>query len=428
MFGVGEAARRARAARALPRRPSAAAAFLAAIAASMALAASCRTVPPPRLGEPGRRPDAGGAAASVTGPAPVEAYVQRPIVRVGVVVDAPRTVVSADSGVIVRAGTGAAGREVPLPRATFVAVAPAAAGSRFRVQVGALGDQAAATDFAAHVRELARMEPVVRWSEETRTFQVRVGDLPTRDEAVDLSSRLQQLGLSGGWVAEEPRQSMPGRLRLLETGEELAAASVVPVRPEETLSADGLTYRGVMEVRPGDAGLTLVDVVNIEDYLKGVVPNELSPDSFPALEALKAQAVAARTYVLRNRGEFAAKGYDICATPTCQVYRGKSTERPLSTEAVDETRGMTAIYQGSLINALYTSTCGGHTETGANIFEGEDVSDLGPEERGRRGLIRSFQDAALFPTLTVLDTARLAFERVAPTSFFRSALGLRGTL
>jgi ABC-type branched-subunit amino acid transport system ATPase component/ABC-type branched-subunit amino acid transport system permease subunit len=71
---------------------------------------------------------------------------------------------------------------------------------------------------------------------------------------------------------------------------------------------------------------------------------------------------------------------------------------------------------------------GGFTrpESGRVIFDGEDVSDLGPEERGKRGLIRSFQDAALFPTLTVLDAARLSFERVAPTSFFGSVLGLTG--
>jgi ABC-type branched-subunit amino acid transport system ATPase component len=64
-------------------------------------------------------------------------------------------------------------------------------------------------------------------------------------------------------------------------------------------------------------------------------------------------------------------------------------------------------------------------DDGRVIFEREDVSDLGPEERGQRGLIRSFQDAALFPTMTVLDVARLSFERVAPTRFLPSALGLR---
>jgi ABC-type branched-subunit amino acid transport system ATPase component/ABC-type branched-subunit amino acid transport system permease subunit len=71
---------------------------------------------------------------------------------------------------------------------------------------------------------------------------------------------------------------------------------------------------------------------------------------------------------------------------------------------------------------------GGFTlaDRGRVAFDGEDISDLGPEARAERGLIRSFQDAALFPTLTVLDTARLAFERTAPTSFLGSVLGLRG--
>jgi ABC-type branched-subunit amino acid transport system ATPase component/ABC-type branched-subunit amino acid transport system permease subunit len=71
---------------------------------------------------------------------------------------------------------------------------------------------------------------------------------------------------------------------------------------------------------------------------------------------------------------------------------------------------------------------GGFTtpDSGLVIFDGEDVSELGPEQRGRRGLIRSFQDAALFPTMTVLDAARLSFERTAPTRFFPSLLGLPG--
>src|SRR6185295_10910292 len=107
---------------------------------------------------------------------------------------------------------------------------------------------------------------------------------------------------------------------------------------------------------------TIINALDLEDYLRGVVPNELSPVSFPQLEALKAQAVAARTYALRNRGQFQAQGYDICATPTCQVYKGASTENELSDRAVNETRGVVATWHGELINAMYTSTCGGHTE------------------------------------------------------------------
>jgi stage II sporulation protein D len=262
-----------------------------------------------------------------------------------------------------------------VPRATFVSVATSAPRSRFRVQIASVTDESAAADIAARARQ-AGVEPTLRWNPETRTHQLRVGDLATREAAQALSARLAAVGLAGGWVVEEALDSQPGRIRLLESDDDMTRATVITSASGETLAADGRTYRGYLEVRAGDAGLTVINVLDIEDYLRGVVPNELSPTAFPALEGLKAQAVAARTYVLRNRGQFAAKGYDICATPTCQMYGGRSTEHPLSDRAVDETRGTVAYHRGSLINALYTSTCGGHTEHGSNIFEGEPTPYL----------------------------------------------------
>ena len=118
-------------------------------------------------------------------------------------------------------------------------------------------------------------------------------------------------------------------MRLLETGEELLGARSCPARAGESCRSTARPTAALLEVRPGDDGtLTVVNVLNLEDYLRGVVPNELSPAVFPQIEALKAQAVAARTYALRNRGQFAGKGYDICATPACQVYRGQSQRAP----------------------------------------------------------------------------------------------------
>jgi stage II sporulation protein D len=128
-------------------------------------------------------------------------------------------------------------------------------------------------------------------------------------------------------------------------------------------------YRGRIEVFANTHGaLTVVNVIGLEDYVRGVVPNELSPGGYPAIEALKAQAIAARTYALRNRGQFASEGYDLLPTTRSQVYRGLSSEHPLSSRAVDETRGLIATYNGEPINALYTSTCGGRTEDSENIF------------------------------------------------------------
>jgi stage II sporulation protein D len=168
------------------------------------------------------------------------------------------------------------------------------------------------------------------------------------------------------------------RLRLRETGDELLLATVVPAAPGERLRLGESEYRGAFEVRPapGEA-LTVVNVANLEDYLRGVVANELSPDAFPHIEAQKAQAVAARSWVLAHLGQYASKGYDVCATPACQVYRGTSSEHPLTDRAVAETRQVVATWRGRPINAYYTSTCGGHTEDGAAIFK-----DRAPYLRG----------------------------------------------
>ena len=136
-------------------------------------------------------------------------------------------------------------------------------------------------------------------------------------------------------------------------------------------------YRGKIEVFANTHGtVTVVNVIGLEDYVRGVVPNELS---YPALEALKAQAIAARTYAVKNRGQFASEGFDLLPTTRSQVYRGLSSETPLTTRAVDETRGIIATYHGEPINALYTSTCGGRTEDAGNIFNDSIPYLLGRE-------------------------------------------------
>ena len=90
-------------------------------------------------------------------------------------------------------------------------------------------------------------------------------------------------------------------------------------------------YRGRIEVFTNTRGnLTVVNELGLEDYVKGVVANELSPGGYPAIEALKAQAIAARTYALKNRGQFMAQGFDILPTTRSQVYRGLTSEQPLS--------------------------------------------------------------------------------------------------
>lgn len=130
---------------------------------------------------------------------------------------------------------------------------------------------------------------------------------------------------------------------------------------------NGKAYRGKIEVFVNSRGsLTVVNVVSLEDYLLGVVPAELG---LPQLEAQKAQAVAARTYAIANIGSYGKQGFDMVPTVWSQVYKGVSIENQMGTLAVQQTRGIVATHNGKPITAYYTSTCGGRTEDGGNIFD-----------------------------------------------------------
>src|SRR5438093_7620365 len=159
----------------------------------------------------------------------------------------------------------------------------------------------------------------------------------------------------------------------LDTGQLLVLPLKAKVRIEPTgtpIEIENRTYRGAIEVFGNSRNsFTVVNDLPLEEYLLGVVPNELSPGTYGQLEALKAQAVAARTYVLRNMGQYKSEGYDICATDACQVYFGAGTEDPLASRAVTETHAVIATYDDKPINALYSSTCGGRTENAENIFD-----------------------------------------------------------
>jgi stage II sporulation protein D len=170
-----------------------------------------------------------------------------------------------------------------------------------------------------------------------------------------------------------------------ETEPRLDARGPITVGPADErvdfVSFGGKAYRGRIEVFADVRGtLTVVNVVGLEDYLRGVVPKELSPGAWPELEALKAQAIAARTYAVRNAGAFRSQGFDLLPTTRSQVYGGRTAEHALTDRAVAETHGLVAIHAGRPINALYTSTCGGRTENAEEIFGGEPVPYLRARE------------------------------------------------
>jgi stage II sporulation protein D len=161
---------------------------------------------------------------------------------------------------------------------------------------------------------------------------------------------------------------------------------VVLTSSDGLVTIAGVVYRGVAEVRANSAGsLAGINELPLEEYLWGVVPRELGPDAFPELEALKAQAVAARTYALSGIGKRASDGYDLLATTSDQVYGGYAAEHPLSTQAVDETAGIAAVYDGKLITALYSSTAGGFTANNEEAFNSAPIAYLRGVPDAQRG-------------------------------------------
>ncbi len=130
---------------------------------------------------------------------------------------------------------------------------------------------------------------------------------------------------------------------------------------------NGRGYRGYLEAsRYSDSNITVVNVVKLEDYLYGVVPNEIEGLSHP--EALKAQAVAARTYTLSQLGKHMKYGFDLCNTDCCQVYKGFNSEYPTTNVAVDQTKGQIITYMGDLASIYYFAASGGMTENSENVW------------------------------------------------------------
>lgn len=135
---------------------------------------------------------------------------------------------------------------------------------------------------------------------------------------------------------------------------------------EMIVSVNGRSYRGELRLVRHQGGFTVVNDIPAEAYVKSVLPSEMPPE-WPA-EAEKAQAIAARTFALANRGRHQADGFDLCATTHCQTYTGIAGERDASTAAVQATYGQVMTYQGRLVDAVFHTDSGGMTENSEDVW------------------------------------------------------------
>ncbi len=250
---------------------------------------------------------------------------------------------------------------------------------KFLIQVAQTKDNKEAEFIAQELRTIISHKVYVTANTEDKIegiYQVIVGDFLTRGEALAFVSTLNGIGIEDTWILQEEVTEDESKPLWILVNDELKTLSdntvlyFIPSTTRSYLSFKGRDYRGIFILRASRKGVVLVNILNLEDYLMSVVPSELSPYNFNELEAHKAQAVAARTYATKNLKQNDDLGYDLCDTPKSQFYKGMNAEHPLCSQAVEETRGEVALYRGRLIDALYTSTCGGKTENVEDVFQG----------------------------------------------------------
>ncbi|MDR7562994.1 MAG: SpoIID/LytB domain-containing protein [Armatimonadota bacterium] len=181
-------------------------------------------------------------------------------------------------------------------------------------------------------------------------------------EVVDVGlGRLEYLA-PGPWTFRAAPEGIEGAGRTYGDVLRVRTLTGVPIRLVERQRA----YRGVVELRRTDRGLVVINELDLESYLYGVLRLEVDPAWPP--EALKAQAVAARTLALASLGRFRREGYDVRDTTEVQLYGGATFEDPRTNAAVDATRGVLLLHEGKPIHAVYHADSGGQTEASEHVW------------------------------------------------------------
>lgn len=133
-------------------------------------------------------------------------------------------------------------------------------------------------------------------------------------------------------------------------------------------------FKGKLQIRSSYGSLFFIEELLLDDYVRGVLEAELPP-GFPP-EAQKAQAIVSRTYALANADRHLREGYNFCDLTHCQVYAGRNTPYRSLDEVVASTQKMILSYEGKPIQALFHSTCGGHTSANQKVFGGKPLPYL----------------------------------------------------
>lgn len=342
------------------------------------VAASCATqpvgAPPAPNTAPANQPSASPNRLTPLAAAPRS--IATPSIRVGLVsdqnrVDFPRT----REGYLIVTDAGPS----TLRRGFSIDAPLAGAVVRHAVQAGAISDLPSAEAFAEKIRKETGNRVDSVFDPAGGLYRILVGDFADSQSATPLRDELMSRGYGKDMVVvrrpSDEKFEPVVKLTDDEGDQHTIRGESLLVMPltGDTVTIDAKPYRTAARVFVNPRGLlNVINELNLEDYLFGVVPAEMGPKIYDELEALKAQAIAARTYAVRNLGQFRVEGYDICPGPACQAYKGFSGEDEMSNRAVRETAGMVITHQGKMIDALYSATCGGETSDVGTMFPGRN--------------------------------------------------------
>jgi stage II sporulation protein D len=354
-----------------------------ALALSLFVFASCATAPtvappirptllppPPIAVTPARSPN---ALTPVTG---VAKSIVEPRIKVGIVNDQASVIFPRVAGGYYLI-TDASSATI---RRGFTMTAPLGdASPHYAVQVSAVSDLPSANALAEKLRADSQQRADVLLDSGGTAYRIIAGDFATSNDAQPLRDQLTQHGFGTNLlIVKRPAdQAFEKKHQIVDDEGEASTLDgesvlIMPVTADTITIADK-PYRTAARVFINLRGTyNIINELNMEDYLRGVVPAEMGSKIYDEVEALKAQAIAARTYAFRNLGQFKREGYDICAGPACQAYNGFSGEEALTDRAVRETAGLVATYNGQPIDALYTATCGGETSDVGTMFPGRN--------------------------------------------------------
>jgi stage II sporulation protein D len=252
------------------------------------------------------------------------------------------------------------------------------------------------------------------------------------------------------WRTFQARASS-GKIRIPELGVEVDELRLAPRTKDAVIYAGSKLYRGSLDVKGRAGGLIVVNTLDLEEYLYGVVPKE-TPTRWE-MAALRAQAIVARTYALYKRSRQANRDYDVAAQYIRdQHYEGFSAEHVRTTQAVNDTQGLVLTCHGELIPTYYHAESAGYTENSEHVWSSphpclravkaqmhpaspylqwsaslslHDIRAALAKQGYTVGVIRSLEPIGRSPTgrITLLKIGHKSGETVMRGTDFRLALG-----